>query len=131
MKLNTVALQTKQLIETIIFPNIMNLTFIPHERQLLLPVVFFTKEDPYSPRVSNLIQEIEEVKMQIRTIFKTHIKTRRLYIVTETIYLQNNISLQNAIRSTFINSISLMNQNNSIHYHIYQRIVVFMLFFLE
>ena len=91
MKLNTVALQTKQLIENIIFPNIMNLTFIPHERQLLLPVVFFTKEDPYSPRVSNLIQEIEEVKMQIRTIFKTHIKTRRLYIVTETIYLQNNI----------------------------------------
>ena len=40
MKLNTVALQTKQLIENIIFPNIMNLTFIPHERQLLLPVVF-------------------------------------------------------------------------------------------
>lgn len=106
----------------------MNLTNFPPEDHLLLPIVFFTKEDPYSPRVSNLMQEIEEVKMLVRTIFKTHLKTRRVYILTETIYLQNNISLQNSIRSTFIDSISLVNQNNSVHYQTYRRIVFFILF---
>lgn len=125
MKLNTVALMSKSIINNIIFPNIVNLTNFPPEDHLLLPIVFFTKEDPYSPRVSNLMQEIEEVKMLVRTIFKTHLKTRRVYILTETIYLQNNISLQNSIRSTFIDSISLVNQNNSVHYQTYRRIVYF------
>lgn len=123
MKINTIALYAKHLTQNILFPNVMNLTYIPPQRQLLLPLVFFTNEDPYSSRVSNLMQEIEEVKTHVQTIFKTHLKTRRVHIVTETVYLPNNISLQNSIRSTFIDSISLINQNNSIHYHVYRRIV--------
>ena len=125
MKINTIALLSKNILRNILFPNVMNMTYIPAQRQLVLPIVFFTNEDPYSPRVSSLMDEIEEVKEHVRVIFKTHLKTRRVHIVTDTVYLPNNISLTNSIRSTFIDSINLVNQNNSIQYHVYRRIVRF------
>ena len=123
MKLNSIALVSKSIIKNVFFPNIMNFTTIPPTRQLLIPIVFFTKEDPFSSRISSFVDEIEEIKTHVRTLLKTHMKASRVHIVTDTIYLQNNLTLHNSIRSTFIDSISLVNQNNSIQYQTYRKIV--------
>ena len=61
--------------------------------------------------------------MSLRSLFKSHFRTRRISLITEFIYLRNNITLMNSIRSTFIESISLFSQNNTVTYKPYSRIV--------
>lgn len=123
MKLDTVALSTKHIVENIFFPNIVNNTHIQAHHQLFLQIVFFTMTDAYSPRLGPLQQEMEEIKMSLRSLFKSHFRTRRISLITEFIYLRNNITLMNSIRSTFIESISLFSQNNTVTYKPYSRIV--------
>lgn len=113
-----------QVLENVFFTNIVNVTHFDLQNQLLIPIVVFTDADPYSVRVSQLQQEIEETKMKIRQIFKTHLRMRRAHLVTEIVYLRNNISLLNSIQASFIDSITLLNSNNSVTYKRYRRIVL-------
>lgn len=122
--MDSVALRVSQVLENVFFTNIVNVTHFDLQNQLLIPIVVFTDADPYSVRVSQLQQEIEETKMKIRQIFKTHLRMRRAHLVTEIVYLRNNISLLNSIQASFIDSIALLNSNNSVTYKRYRRIVL-------
>ena len=126
VKMDSVALRVSQVLENVFFTNIVNVTHFDLQNQLLIPIVVFTDADPYSVRVSQLQQEIEETKMKIRQIFKTHLRMRRAHLVTEIVYLRNNISLLNSIQASFIDSITLLNSNNSVTYKRYRRIVLFL-----
>ena len=123
VKLNTIALSVKNTVENIFFPNIVNNTFFQSNQPLLVPIVFFTTANPYSARMGPLEQEIEEIKMNLRLLFKTHFRTRRVNLLTEFVYLRNNITLTSAIRATFIESISLFTMNNTVTYKPFSRIV--------
>ena len=123
VKLNTIALSVKNTVENIFFPNIVNNTFFQSNHPLLVPIVFFTTANPYSARMGPLEQEIEEIKMNLRLLFKTHFRTRRVNLLTEFVYLRNNITLTSAIRATFIESISLFTMNNTVTYKPFSRIV--------
>lgn len=125
VKMDSVALRVSQVLGNVFFTNIVNVTQFDLQNQLLIPLVVFTDADPYSVRVSQLQQEIEETKMKIRQIFKTHLRMRRAHLVTEIVYLRNNISLLNSIQASFIDSITLLNSNNSVTYKRYRRIVRF------
>ena len=112
-----------EVLENVFFTNIVNVTHFDLQNQLLIPIVVFTDADPYSVRVAQLQQEIEETKMKVRQIFKTHLRMRRAHLVTEIVYLRNNISLLNSIQASFIDSITLLNSNNSVTTKRYRRIV--------
>lgn len=125
VKMDSIALDVSYILENVFFTNIVNITHFDSQNQLLIPIVFFTDADLYSTHVSFLQQEVEEIKMKIKQIFKTYLRMRRAHFVTEMIYLRNNISLLNSIQSSFIDSITLLNSNNSVSYKTYRRIVGF------
>ena len=79
--------------------------------------------NPYSARMGPLEQEMEEIKMNLRSLFKTHFRTRHVNLLTEFVYLRNNITLTSAIRATFIESIALFTMNNTVTYKPFSRIV--------
>jgi hypothetical protein len=125
MKLNTVVSMIQQLARNVICPNIVNITSFSPQKAIYVPLVFFTDVDSSSVENSDFLQELEEIKMRVRNVLKSHIRSHRFDLITETVFLQNNISLLNSIQSTFIDSITLYNNNNTISYHHYRRIVVF------
>lgn len=123
LKLDMVAVTTRHLLENILFPNIVNNIHLHSRHMLTIPIVFFITSDSYTPRGMALQQEMEEVRASIRSLFKTHFRSKRVTLLTEFVYLQNNITLVNAIRSTFIESVVLFNQNNSVAYKTIKHIV--------
>ena len=118
-----VAVTTRHLLENILFPNIVNNIHLHSRQMLTIPIVFFITSDSYTPRGMALQQEMEEVRASIRSLFKTHFRSKRVTLLTEFVYLQSNITLVNAIRSTFIESVVLFNQNNSVAYKTIKHIV--------
>jgi hypothetical protein len=118
-----VAVTTRHLLENILFPNIVNNIHLHSRHMLTIPIVFFITSDSYTPRGMALQQEMEEIRASIRSLFKTHFRSKRVTLLTEFVYLQNNITLVNAIRSTFIESVVLFNQNNSVAYKTIKHIV--------
>lgn len=107
-----------------LFTNIVNATAFSPQQQLLTSIVLFTDADEFSPRLSQYQQEMEEMKIKLRGLFKTHIRTRRAHMVTDMVNLRTNVTLLNSIRSTYIESISLYNGKNAIEYKAQKHIVV-------
>ena len=124
-KINTLVSTTRLLMETVFFPNIVNTTYISPQQQLLIPLVFFTSTDTSSAHHPDFQQELEETKMKLRKLFKNFLRTRRFQLITEVIHLQSSASLMNSIRSTFIDTVSLVSRNNSVTLLPIRRIVQF------
>ncbi|KAK8823388.1 hypothetical protein WA577_002309 [Blastocystis sp. JDR] len=116
LKSASIVSTTKFLLQNVLFTNIVNATTFAPQQQLLTSIVFFTDADEYSPRLIQYQQELEEVKIKLRGLFKTHMRTRRAHLVTDMVNLRTNVTLLNSIRSTYIESISLYNGKSSIEY---------------
>lgn len=125
LKSASIVSTTKFLLQNVLFTNIVNATTFAPQQQLLTSIVFFTDADEYSPRLIQYQQELEEVKIKLRGLFKTHMRTRRAHLVTDMVNLRTNVTLLNSIRSTYIESISLYNGKSSIEYEVQKHIVVF------
>ena len=56
---------------------------------------------------------------------KTHLRTRRFHLITDIVYLRQNVTLLNSIRSTSIESVSLYNTKNAVRYKLRKHMVRF------
>lgn len=125
MKVNSIVSTTRNFLRNVLYTNVVNVTTFGPQQQLLTPIVFFSDADMFSPRLSQLQQELEEVKVKLRSLMKTHLRTRRFHLITDIVYLRQNVTLLNSIRSTSIESVSLYNTKNAVRYKLRKHMVRF------